>query len=69
MNVIQKYHKKGTTPKDIIKELYPNVNKMKQVIARGLVVLTLAYLEENKQIKRLVGKKEVRFFPTAISLK
>lgn len=56
-------------PKERIKELYPNANRMKQKIARGFVVLTLAYLEENKRTKRIEGKREVKFFPTIITLK
>jgi glyoxylase-like metal-dependent hydrolase (beta-lactamase superfamily II) len=59
-------HSKGTegiTPTEIIQELYPNVHKMKQELARGWIVLTLEYLEGKKQIKRMTDKDGIRFSP------
>jgi len=61
--LIQKNSGAGITPKEIIKSLYPKENKIKQEIARGWIVLTLKYLEEENLIRREVGKKEIRFFP------
>ncbi|MGD2246519.1 MAG: MBL fold metallo-hydrolase [Candidatus Aminicenantes bacterium] len=61
--IIKKRDKEGITPTEIIKELYPNVRKMKQELARGWVVLTLEYLEEKNQIRRTTGKKGIKFFP------
>jgi glyoxylase-like metal-dependent hydrolase (beta-lactamase superfamily II) len=61
--LVQKNSETGITPKEIIKSLYPKENKIKQEIARGWIVLTLKYLEEENLIRREVGKKEIRFFP------
>lgn len=61
--LIQENSDGGITPEGIIKALYPGENKFKHEIARGWIVLTLKYLEEENQIERVVGKKEVRFFP------
>jgi glyoxylase-like metal-dependent hydrolase (beta-lactamase superfamily II) len=61
--IVQKNSKTGITPKEIIKALYPGENRFKQEIARGWIVLTLKYLEEENLIKREIGEKEIRFFP------
>jgi glyoxylase-like metal-dependent hydrolase (beta-lactamase superfamily II) len=53
----------GIAPAKIIHKLYPNVNRMKQELARGWIVLTLKYLEEENQIRRTTDKDGIKFFP------
>lgn len=61
--IIQKKGNQGITPTEIIRSLYPNIQRMKQELARGWVVLTLEYLEEKNQIRREAGKKGIKLFP------
>jgi len=51
----------GITPTEIIHKLYPNVNRMKQELARGWIVLTLKYLEEKNQVSRSIDRDGIRF--------
>ena len=61
--IIQKNGSLGITPTEITQALYPRVQRMKQELARGWVVLTLEYLEVKNQIRRETGKKGIKFFP------
>ncbi|MEE9379243.1 MAG: MBL fold metallo-hydrolase [Candidatus Lokiarchaeia archaeon] len=63
LNIIYENSEKGISPKEIIRNLYPNENKFLHQVARGWVVLTLKMLEEKKLIKRMESKKEIRFYP------
>lgn len=61
--IIQERGKEGITPTEILRELYPSAHKMKQELARGWVVLTIKYLEEKNQVRRVTEKKSIKFFP------
>jgi len=64
LNIVKEFSEKGTSPDEIIQKLYPNKKKMRTEIARGWVCLTLKMLEEQNVIKRIEGKKEIKFYPT-----
>ena len=53
----------GITPGGIVKTLYPNEGFMFEYTARGWICLTLKKLEEDKVIKRVVGRKKIWFYP------
>lgn len=64
LDIIKEFTENGTSPDEIIQKLYPNKKKMRTEIARGWVCLTLKMLEEQNVIKRIEGKKEIKFYST-----
>ena len=64
LNAIYKHSSKGLSPENIVKIIYSTENKIKRIIARGWVVLTLKMLEKKGKIKRKVIKKKILFFPS-----
>jgi len=64
LDIVKEHTENGTSPDEIIQKLYPNKKKMRTEIARGWVCLTLKMLEEQNVIKRIEGKKEIKFYPT-----
>jgi len=64
LDMIKEFTENGTSPDEIIQKLYPNKKKMRTEIARGWVCLTLKMLEEQNVIKRVEGKKEIKFYLT-----
>ena len=64
LDLVKEFTENGTSPDEIIQKLYPNKKKMRTEIARGWVCLTLKMLEEQKVIKRIEGKKEIKFYST-----
>lgn len=62
LDIIYQNSEKGTSPKEIIKVIYPNESRFLHQIARGWVVLTLKMLENKNLIKRKVTKKKILFF-------
>ncbi len=64
LDIVKEFTENGTSPDEIIRKLYPNKKKMRTEIARGWVCLTLKMLEEQNVIKRIEGKKEIKFYPT-----
>ncbi len=64
IDIIKGNIEKGTSPDEIIQKLYPNKKKMQIEITRGWVCLTLKMLEEQNVIKRIEGKKEIKFYST-----
>jgi len=64
LDIIKAYSEKGISPNDIIRELHPNGKKMRFQLARGWVCLTIKILEKDNLIKRIEGKKEIKFYPT-----
>jgi len=65
LDIVKEFTENGTSPDEIIQKLYPNKKKMRTEIARGWVCLTLKMLEEQNVIKRIEGKKEIKFYPTS----
>jgi glyoxylase-like metal-dependent hydrolase (beta-lactamase superfamily II) len=63
IDLVNKNSQNGITPSGIVNALYPTRSLMIDNAARGWVVLTLKMLEQKNQIKRVVGKKKIRFFP------
>ncbi|MHA1489771.1 MAG: MBL fold metallo-hydrolase [Promethearchaeota archaeon] len=64
LNLVNVNSKIGISPTDIVQKLYPNGKKFLNQVALGWVCLTLKILEEKCLIKRVVGKKEIIFFPS-----
>jgi glyoxylase-like metal-dependent hydrolase (beta-lactamase superfamily II) len=64
LDIIYNNSKKGISPKEIIKAIYPNNSRFLHQVARGWVVLTLKMLENKNLIKRKDTKKKILFFPT-----
>ena len=64
LDIIKAYPEKGISPNDIIRKLHPNGKKMRFELARGWVCLTIKMLEKDNLIKRIEGKKEIKFYPT-----
>lgn len=63
LNIVNENSESGITPNQLIKYLYPKVNRMRQEVARGWICLTLKLLEEKNQIKRKEEKRKIKFFP------
>ncbi|MFX1504172.1 MAG: MBL fold metallo-hydrolase [Promethearchaeota archaeon] len=63
LNIIIENSSTGISPKDIIKDIYPQNSRFIYQVARGWVVLTLKMLEEKNMIKRQDTKKKILFFP------
>ncbi|MFX1469123.1 MAG: MBL fold metallo-hydrolase [Promethearchaeota archaeon] len=63
LNIVRENRENGISPKNVIKAIYPNNNRILHQVARGWVVLTLKMLEEKNLINRKDTKKEVLFFP------
>ncbi|MHA1437786.1 MAG: MBL fold metallo-hydrolase [Promethearchaeota archaeon] len=53
----------GISPSGIVNKLYPNESSIMRNTARGWIVLTLKLLEKRNQIKRVIGKKKIKFYP------
>ena len=64
IDIVKEFTENGTNPDEIIQKLYPNKKKMHIEITRGWVCLTLKMLEEQNFIKRMEGKKEIKFYLT-----
>ncbi len=62
LDIVKEFTENGTSPDEIIQKLYSNKKKMRTEIARGWVCLTLKMLEEQNVIKRIEGKKEIKFY-------
>lgn len=63
LDIIYNNSKKGISPKEIIKAIYPDNSRFLHQVARGWVVLTLKMLENKNLIKRQDTKKKILFFP------
>ena len=63
LEIIHNNSENGTSPKEIIKAIYPNNSRFLHQVARGWVVLTLKMLENKNLIRRIDTKKEILFFP------
>ena len=63
LEIIHNNSENGTSPKGIIKAIYPNNSRFLHQVARGWVVLTLKMLENKNLIRRIDTKKEILFFP------
>lgn len=61
--IISENRDQGISPKNIIKTLYPDANKVMREFARGWVCLTLISLEEQNKINRKEDKNHIKFFP------
>jgi len=64
LDIVKEFTDNGTSPDEIIQQLYPNKKKMRTEIARGWVCLTLKMLEEQNVINRIECKKEIKFYST-----
>ncbi len=60
--IVMKYGRIGVTMKNIIAEIYPGINFIRHMMARGWVELSLQFLENNGEIISRVGKGTVKFF-------